>query len=33
MIITGIETVHCASQGLGLGFDPDPDVIRAYRWK
>ena len=20
-------------QGPGLGIDPDPDVIRAYRWK
>jgi L-alanine-DL-glutamate epimerase-like enolase superfamily enzyme len=20
-------------QGPGLGLDPDPDVIRAYRWK
>jgi L-alanine-DL-glutamate epimerase-like enolase superfamily enzyme len=20
-------------QGPGLGIDPDPDIIRAYRWK
>jgi hypothetical protein len=28
MITTGIESIP---QGPGMGIDPDPDVVRAYR--